>query len=64
MTISVVLQVSMLAPIKKIGPQNMDLQNIISKFAVIYILDVWLSVGKPLVIDQKAIKNRLVERAD
>lgn len=64
MTISVVLQVSMLAPIKKIGPQNMDLQNIISKFAVIYILDVWLSVGKPLAIDQKAIKNRLVERAD
>lgn len=54
----------MLAPIKKIGPQNMDLQNIISKFAVIYILDVWLSVGKPLAIDQKAIKNRLVERAD
>lgn len=64
MTISVVLQVSMLAPIKKIGPQNMDLQNIISKFAVICILDVWLSVGKPLAIDQKAIKNRLVERAD
>lgn len=64
MTISVVLQVSMLAPIKKIGPQNMDLQNIISKFAVIYILDEWLSVGKPLAIDQKAIKNRLVERAD